>query len=108
MFPTQYGASLRKPHRDPNHRSPACQLGANWKTLAPRHRIAVATNATISDYTSIRHALTRVALDAFVSEIFCFRDLGLKKADARFGDAVTARLAVPRTQMVMVGDGLDD
>jgi len=56
----------------------------------------------------IRRALARVALDAFVAEIFCFRDLGLKKADARFWDAVVARLAVPRAQMLMVGDDLDN
>ena len=32
----------------------------------------------------------------------------LKKADARFWDAVVARLAVPRAQMLMVGDDLDN
>src|SRR5438270_12401219 len=51
------------------------------RILAARYRIAVATNATISDCTSIRRALARVALDPFVAEIFCFRELGLKKAD---------------------------
>ncbi len=35
--------------------------------LAARHRIAVATNATVSDRRSIRDALTRVGLEAFVS-----------------------------------------
>ena len=43
-----------------------------------------------------------------MAEIFCFRDLGLKKADAQFWDAVVARLAVPRAQMLMVGDDLDN
>ena len=76
--------------------------------LAPRYRIAVATNATVSDGTSIRRALARVALETFVAEIFCFRDLGLKKADARFWDAVAARLAVPHAQLLMVGDNLDN
>ena len=52
--------------------------------------------------------MARVGLDPFVAEIFCFRDLGLKKADARFWDAVVARLAVPRAQMLMVGDDLDN
>jgi FMN phosphatase YigB (HAD superfamily) len=76
--------------------------------LAPRHRIAVASNAANSDRASIRHALARVGLDGFVAEIFCFRDLGLKKGDARFWDAVAARLAVPRAQLLMVGDDLDN
>src|SRR5438105_14201633 len=78
------------------------------RILASRYRIAVATNATVSDGTSIRRALARVALDAFVAEIFCFRDLGLKKADARFWDVVAARLAVPRAQLLMVGDDLEN
>jgi FMN phosphatase YigB (HAD superfamily) len=77
-------------------------------TLALRHRIAIASNATISDCTSIRRALARAALEAFVAEIFCFRDLGLKKSDARFWDVIAARLAVPRAQMLMVGDDLDN
>ena len=76
--------------------------------LAPRHRIAVATNAAASDSTSIRRALARVGLDAFVAEIFCFQDLGLKKADPRFWDVVAERLAVPRGQLLMVGDDLDN
>ena len=76
--------------------------------LAQRHRIAVATNAANSDSVAIRKALGRVALDAHVSEIFCFRELGLKKSDARFWDAVVARLGVPRGQLLMVGDDLDN
>jgi FMN phosphatase YigB (HAD superfamily) len=76
--------------------------------LTERHRVAVATNATVSDRASIRRALARVGLDDFVTEIFCFRDLGLKKSDRRFWDVVAERLAVPRAQLLMVGDNLDD
>jgi FMN phosphatase YigB (HAD superfamily) len=76
--------------------------------LAPRYRIGVATNATVSDRSSIVRALARVDLAAFVSEIFCFRDLGVRKSDARFWDAVTERLALPRAQLLMVGDDLDN
>ena len=76
--------------------------------LAVRHRIGVATNATVSDRRSIRDALARVGLESFVSEIFCFRELGLKKADARFWDAVVGRLAVTRAQLLMVGDDLEN
>jgi FMN phosphatase YigB (HAD superfamily) len=76
--------------------------------LAERHRIAVATNATISDRDAIARALMRVGLAALVSEIFCFRDLGLKKSDPRFWDAVEARLGVPRAHMMMIGDDLEN
>jgi len=78
------------------------------EALARRHRIAVATNAVGSDGAAIRKALGRVALDTHVSEIFCFRDLGLKKSDARFWDAVVGRLGVPRGQLLMIGDDLDN
>ena len=76
--------------------------------LAQRWPLALATNATISDHASIRRALARVGLDALVRAIFCHRDLGLKKADPRFWDAVTARLAVPPAQLLMVGDDLEN
>jgi FMN phosphatase YigB (HAD superfamily) len=76
--------------------------------LARRYRIAVATNAVNSGCAAIRKALGRVALDAHVSEIFCFRELGFRKNDARFWDAVVARLSVPRAQLLMVGDDLDN
>ena len=78
------------------------------EALSRRHRIAVATNAAASDSAAIRKALRRVALDTHVSEIFCFRDLGFRKADARFWDAVVAQLGVPRAELLMVGDDLDN
>jgi FMN phosphatase YigB (HAD superfamily) len=76
--------------------------------LAPRYRIAVATNADVSDRLSIRHALGRVALEGYVSEIFCFRDLGVKKTDPRFWDAIVEALDVARAQLLMVGDDLEN
>jgi FMN phosphatase YigB (HAD superfamily) len=75
--------------------------------LSRHHRIAIASNAAGSDHVSIRRALARVGLDDFVAEIFCFRDLGLKKSDGRFWDVVAARLSVPRAQLLMVGDDLE-
>jgi len=76
--------------------------------LAGRHRIAVATNAAASDSAAIRKAFRRVSLDAYVSEIFCFRELGFRKTDARFWDAVVARLGVSRAEILMVGDDLEN
>jgi HAD superfamily hydrolase (TIGR01509 family) len=76
--------------------------------LAARYAIAVATNATVSDRAAITRALARGGLDRFVREIFCFRELGLKKSDPRFWDAVAARLGVPPSALVMIGDDLDN
>jgi HAD superfamily hydrolase (TIGR01509 family) len=78
------------------------------EALSRRHRIAVATNAVASDSAAIRKALRRVSLDAYVSEIFCFRDLGFRKTDARFWDAVVKRLGVQRAELLMVGDDLEN
>jgi len=74
--------------------------------LASRYGIAIATNASVSTRDDIRAALARVALDEPVRELFCFRDLGVKKRDPAFWDAVVARLGVARDELVMVGDDL--
>jgi FMN phosphatase YigB (HAD superfamily) len=76
--------------------------------LSARYRIALATNATVSDRDSIRRALARVGLDRYVAEIFCFRDLRLRKADPRFWETVAGRLGVPRADLVMIGDDLEN
>src|SRR4051812_14743303 len=75
--------------------------------LAARYDVAVATNATVSDHVAIARALQRGGLDRFVRDIFCFRDLGFKKSDPRFWDAVVARLGVPRAALLMIGDNLE-
>jgi putative hydrolase of the HAD superfamily len=81
--------------------------GAVLGTLSARHRIGVATNAAQSDRTLIERALARASLASFVSEIFCYRDLGVKKAEAAFWDAVVVRLGVGREELLMVGDDLE-
>jgi HAD superfamily hydrolase (TIGR01509 family) len=76
--------------------------------LAARHLLAIATNASVSDRQAIERALARVGLAQHLSEIFCFRDLGLKKTDPRFWDVVEARLGVPRARLLMIGDDLEN
>ncbi len=75
--------------------------------LAPRYRLAVATNATVSDRPLIARALERVSLDRFLSDIFCSVEIGARKDDARFWDVVGSVLAVPPSGIVMVGDSLE-
>ncbi len=74
--------------------------------LSRRHGIAVATNASVSDRTMIERALAPAALGTWVSEVFCYRELGVKKAEAAFWDAVVARLGVTRDEILMIGDDL--
>jgi len=75
--------------------------------LAPRYRIAVATNASASDGALVRRALERVSLAEHVSAVFCSRDIGSKKDTARFWEAVASGLGVRLADLVMLGDSLE-
>ena len=75
--------------------------------LGPRHRIGIATNASVSDRGMIERALARVLLAPFVSEVFCYRELGVRKSEAAFWDAVVARTGVGRDEIAMIGDDLE-
>ncbi|TMA85063.1 MAG: HAD family hydrolase [Deltaproteobacteria bacterium] len=94
--------TLAEPTQPPGRRAPAPRRGS---CRPASFRASGGWSA--SPHAVIRGRATQ-RLRHVVAEIFCFRDLGLKKADARFWDAVVARLAVPRTQMLMVGDDLDN
>jgi phosphoglycolate phosphatase-like HAD superfamily hydrolase len=76
-------------------------------TLSAHHRIAIATNATVSDHAMILRALERTSLRPFVSAVFCHRDLGLRKSDPAFWDAVIAGTGAAREDLLMVGDDLE-
>src|SRR5262249_20790038 len=79
---------------------------AALEALSRRHRIGVCTNATVSDRAMIDRALERAGLAPFVSEVFCYRELGRKKAEPAFWDAVVARLDARRDELIMIGDDL--
>ena len=75
--------------------------------LAPTHRIAIATNATVSNREMIERALERVALRGYVTDIFCFTELGVRKDSPDFWSKVLATLKARPTDVAMVGDTLD-
>jgi len=74
------------------------------RTLHPRYRLALATNASDSDESLVRWALYRAGLNWFFDKVFVSSDLGVEKPDGRFFAAVLAGLALPPQQVVMVGD----
>ena len=74
------------------------------RTLHPRYRLAIATNATDSNENLVRAALARVGLDEFLEWVFVSSDLGVEKPDRRFFAAVLAGLHLPPHQVAMVGD----
>jgi len=74
------------------------------RTLHPRYRLALATNASDSNESLVRWALYRVGLNWFFEKVFVSSDLGVEKPDLRFFAAVLAGLQLPPQQVVMVGD----
>jgi FMN phosphatase YigB (HAD superfamily) len=78
-------------------------LALLWKS----YRIGIATNATVSKKPDVVRALERVGLKRFISDIFCFTELGHKKSEPEFWDAVLARLGAQRDELVMIGDSLE-
>ena len=83
--------------------------GANevLEQLSKSYRIGLATNATVSSKPDVVRALERVGLNAFISAIFCYTDLGHKKNEPEFWEAVLARLGAHQSELVMIGDSLE-
>jgi FMN phosphatase YigB (HAD superfamily) len=75
--------------------------------LAARHRLAIATNATVSRRDMIELALRRVCLLPYISEIFCLTDIGAGKDSPIFWNQVVADLGARRDELVMIGDSLE-
>ncbi|GAC1529631.1 MAG: hypothetical protein NVS2B4_08080 [Ramlibacter sp.] len=75
--------------------------------LHGRLPLCIATNASVSNTRLIERALGRVGLAGFFSHIFCFSDLGRRKDDPAFWDAVSMRLSVPLASVATVGGSLE-
>jgi FMN phosphatase YigB (HAD superfamily) len=75
--------------------------------LSKSYRISIATNATVSKRPDVVRALDRVGLNTFIDEIFCFTELGHKKSEPEFWDAVLTRLGAQKNELVMIGDSLE-
>lgn len=76
--------------------------------LAPTHTLCIATNAAVSRRGDIERALARGGLIEFISEIFCFTEIGAKKSAAEFWTIVTNRLGCSATEIAMLGDSLEE
>jgi FMN phosphatase YigB (HAD superfamily) len=75
--------------------------------LSKSYRVGIATNATVSKKPDIACALERVGLNAFIDDVFCFTELGYKKSEPEFWDAVLTRLGAQKNELVMIGDSLE-
>jgi FMN phosphatase YigB (HAD superfamily) len=75
--------------------------------LAADHRIGIATNATVSSREMIERALERVHLREYVTDIFCFTELGVRKDTPEFWSHVLATMRLHASEAAMVGDTLE-
>jgi len=75
--------------------------------LSSRFRLAIATNATVSGRAMIELALARVSMLQFISEIFCFMEIGERKESAQFWNTVISTLQASPRDLAMVGDSLE-
>ena len=75
--------------------------------LAPRCRLAVATNASLSDRALVLRALERAGLHEHLSEVFCSIDVGARKDTPRFWEVVSSVMGVEPGEIAMLGDSLE-
>lgn len=71
------------------------------------HRVALATNASVSPRSMIEVALGRVGLRDSVSEIFCYNEIGARKDSDEFWRAVLERLGADPAEVAMIGDSVE-
>lgn len=76
-------------------------------TLARRYRIGVATNASVSKRNMIEVALGRVGLRDYITDVFCYTEIGARKDSDEFWRTTLERLGVEAEDLAMVGDSLD-
>lgn len=75
--------------------------------LAQRWPLYIATNASVSTRPLVAQALQRAGLLQHLQQIFCFTDIGARKDQAAFWQAVAAGTGVSPAATAMVGDSLE-
>lgn len=75
--------------------------------LVPGHRLGIATNATASNRAMIERALARVSLREYITDIFCYTEIGARKDSAAFWAHVLDSLGARPDEVAMVGDTLE-
>ena len=74
------------------------------QALHPHHRLVMATNAADSGRDLVVAALRRVALDGHFDAVYTARELGARKPEPAFYQAMLQALGCPPHEATMVGD----
>jgi putative hydrolase of the HAD superfamily len=74
------------------------------RALQPRCRLVLATNAPASGAAPVRQALARVGLEGYFQAVFTARELGVRKPEPAFFQAMLRELGCAPHDATMVGD----
>jgi len=74
------------------------------RSLRPRYRLALATNAAESGEALVRAALRRVGLEPYFDAVLTARELGARKPEPAFFQGVLGRLGCAPHEVTMIGD----
>ncbi len=69
--------------------------------------LGLATNAADSTENDVWAALRRGGLDGLLDRVYCFRSVGFRKPSREFFEFIVRDIALPRPQIVMVGDNFE-
>ncbi len=74
------------------------------KILSENFSCAIATSACHSGTIDMTKALKRVGADRYFHHFFSSKQLGYKKPDPRFFEAISTRLTIDPKKCIMIGD----
>lgn len=77
------------------------------KTLSSRYTCIIATSADHSDTAEMKTALARVGADNYFHKFYSQKELGYKKPDVRFFEAVLSNSGFKPEETLMVGNLYD-
>ena len=78
------------------------------KHLSKISKCYLVTNAQDSNEDDIWEALTRVNLDTYICNIFCYRNIGCKKPSDQFYSKIISTLYINPESIAMVGDSFEN
>ena len=101
-FPDQSGPMHRWNKIEAVKNAEACLAALSKKF--PCH---IATNAKDSTKEDISKALTRVNLGKYISDIFCYKEIGYEKPTREYYDFIFKKLSLAPHEIVLIGDDLE-
>jgi FMN phosphatase YigB (HAD superfamily) len=77
------------------------------RALSKTTKCYLATSAEHSGKADIVEALKRIDINQYFTDIFCYRDIGFKKTDAKFYDHILSILKIDPAKLIMIGNELE-